>query len=124
MADILNNASIYDLNSFIEGIKSKYIEEDDLTLSMGIYGYLSDINSTMIQNSIIMASEFSNEAIPTRAKYNKNIIAHALNLGINNINAIPAEMDVCIVIPEANLALNLFNNKFTWDREIPIYMGT
>ena len=75
MADILNNASIYDLNSFIEGIKSKYIEEDDLTLSMGIYGYLSDINSTMIQNSIIMASEFSNEAIPTRAKYNKNIIA-------------------------------------------------
>ena len=80
MADILNNASIYDLNSFIEGIKSKYIEEDDLTLSMGIYGYLSDINSTMIQNSIIMASEFSNEAIPTRAKYNKNIIAHALNL--------------------------------------------
>lgn len=123
MADILNNASIYDLNSFIENIKSKYVEEDDLTLSMGIYGYLGDINSTMLQNSIIMASEFANEAIPTKAKYNKNIIAHALNLGIKNINAVPAEMDVCIVIPENNLELNLFDNKFTWDREIPIYMG-
>ena len=123
MADILNNASIYDLNSFIENIKSKYVEEDDLTLSMGIYGYLGDVNTTMLQNSIVMASEFANEAIPTRAKYNKNIIAHALNLGIDNINAVPAEMDVCIVIPENNLALNLFDNKFTWDREIPIMMG-
>ena len=42
-------------------------------------------------------------------------------IGIDNINAVPAEMDVCIVIPEANLALNLFNNKFTWDREIYLY---
>ena len=48
---------------------------------LGIFGYTGQIFSDMIQNTIVMASEFSNESIPTKAKFEKNIIAHALGLG-------------------------------------------
>lgn len=47
--DTMLNANIYDINQYIENIKKKYISEDDLTLSMGIFGYLGDVNSNTLQ---------------------------------------------------------------------------
>ena len=121
--ELLTNSNIYDLNAYIESVKKKHIQEDDLTLSMGIFGYLSDVFSTTLQNNIIMASEFGNEAIPTRAKFEKNIIAHALGLGIKNINARPAYMDIVFTISEDVLLANMRNDVFTFDREVAINIG-
>ena len=121
--ELLTNSNIYDLNAYIESVKKKHIQEDDLTLSMGIFGYLSDVFSTTLQNNIIMASEFGNEAIPTRAKFEKNIIAHALGLGIKNINARPAYMDIVFTISEDVLLANMRNDVFTFDRDVAINIG-
>ena len=117
------NASVYDLNNYVENIKSRHIPEDDLTLSMGIYGYLGDINSNMLQNVITMAAEYSNEAIPIKAKFEKNIISHALALGIDKITAVPATLSTMIIFNEEELLLNMVNNVFTLDRESKIMIG-
>lgn len=126
MADTnkLLNANIYDLHSLVDDLKLKYIPEEELTLAMGMYGYMGDINSLMLQNAVVMAAEYSNEAIPTKAKFEKNIISHALSLGIKNINAVPAYMNVAMIIPEELLLLNMNNDVFIFDKNVPIYIDT
>lgn len=120
MADI--SSDIYELTQYIEDIKSKYIDESEVTKSMGIYGYLSEVSTSIMQNSIVMSSEYSNEAIPIKAKFEKNIIAHALSLGINT-NAVPATMNILMCIPEEFLLINMNNNKFVFDKNVKIMIG-
>lgn len=106
MAD--NNLSlstdIYGVNDYVNEIKKEFItgvSED--TLMLGIFGYLGQVQSDTLQNTIVMASEFSNESIPTKAKFEKNIIAHALGLTISDINAIPAKMNAYLVFYEKDI---------------------
>ena len=119
----LASTDIYRINEFIDEIKSRYIDIPEDTLMLGVYGYLSSVLSNLMENTTIMASEYSNEAIPTRAKYEKNIIAHALALGINNINATPAQIDMLIGLPEEALLANMTNNEFTLDKEFIFQIG-
>lgn len=117
------STDIYRINEFIDSIKTRYIDIPEDTLLLGVYGYLSAVLSNLMENTTIMASEYSNEAIPTRAKYERNIIAHALALGINNINATPAQIDMLIGLPEEALIANMTNNEFTLDKEFIFQIG-
>lgn len=121
--DTMLNANIYDINQYIENIKKKYISEDDLTLSMGIFGYLGDVNSNALQNAVSMAAEYSNEAIPIKAKFEKNVISHALSLGINKIYSEPSTMNAMLIFYENELILNTVNDTFRLDREVKIMVG-
>lgn len=117
------STDLYQIYSFVDSIKAKYIDIPEDTLTMGIYGYLSEMHSSIIENAAIMASEYSTEAIPTKAKFERNIISHALSLGIKKIRATPANMNVFICIPEVNLLANMSNNRFVLDKEFPIKVG-
>lgn len=117
------STDIYRINEFIDSIKAKYIDIPEDTLMLGVYGYLSAVLSNLMENTTIMASEYSNEAIPTKAKYERNIIAHALALGINNINATPAQIDMLIGLPEEALVANMTNNEFVLDKEFIYQIG-
>lgn len=117
------STDIYRNTEFIESIKKKYIDIPEDTLFLGVFGYLSSVFSNLLENTTIMASEYSNEAIPTKAKFERNIIAHALSLGINEINASPAELDVVIGLPEETLLANMRDNKFTLDKEYIFSIG-
>lgn len=97
-------ADPYKIAAFIKQIQEDQNEGvSQETLMVGIYGYLNSVFSTNLQNDIIMASEFSNEAIPSRAKFERNIIAHALGMGVTDINAVPAEMEVQILLSEQDI---------------------
>ena len=116
--------NIYETASFIDSLKSKYfdgIPKD--TLSMGIFGFISEMGNNILENLAIMSSEYSNEAIPTRAKFEKNIIAHALSLGINKIMATPAQMDIWLCFPEDRLEENMKDNTFIFDKNFDIRIG-
>lgn len=117
------STDIYRISEFIDNIKAKYVDIPEDTLILGIYGYLSSVLSNLMENTTIMASEYSNEAIPTKAKYERNIIAHALALGINNINATPAQIDMLIGLPEEALIANMTNDEFTLDKEYIYQIG-
>ena len=126
-------ADVYGINSYVNRIKQQFtpdVNED--TLLLGIFGYFGQMFSDTIQNTIVMASEFSNESIPTKAKFEKNIIAHALGLGISDINATPAQLDVLLtfieddIIKWANAKDADGNDKpweFIFDKDTPIYIG-
>lgn len=121
--DTLLNANIYDIHQYIENIKKRYVDEDEITLSMGIFGYMGDVNSNALQNAVTMAAEYSNEAIPIKAKFEKNVISHALMLGINKIFAEPATMQAMFVFYEDELILNTVSDTFKFDRNIKIMVG-
>lgn len=126
-------ADVYGINDYVNEIKKGFtptVGED--TLMLGIFGYMGQVFSDMYQNTIVMASEFSNESIPTKAKFEKNIIAHALGLGITDINATPAQIDVLLTFIEDDIihwanARDANGNDEPWtfifDKDTPIYIG-
>lgn len=114
---------IYDIEAYVDAIKSKYIDIPEDTLTMGIYGYLSEIMSNTIENTTIMAARYANESAPTRAKFERNVLSHALSLGINSIRAVPAVMQVFLCFPEQILIENMKNNRFVFDRGFDIFIG-
>lgn len=120
------SSDIYDLTQAAIDIKNKFInEENPDTLTMGLYGYLSEMSAHMLQNAVVVAAEYSNEAIPTKAKFEKNIITHALSLGINKIFATPATMKIMLCFPRDILDnhMDINNNTFVFSKNIPIYIG-
>ena len=128
------STDIYKITNFIDKLKAKYIDVPEETIYLGIYGYLSSIFSNLIQNTAMMVNDYANEAVPTKAKFEKNIISHALALGINNIFAIPAEIDVFLAFSESALksnmtsanTLNYTDNTFSKiiiDRDAVFYIG-
>ena len=102
-------------------LQQRYIDtEDPDTLSMGIFGYLADIHSTILQNSAITTGELGNELFPARAKFERNVTNHAIIHNIENINAQPAIMPSILGIFEEDLDNYMENDKFILDKEISI----
>ena len=129
-ADKILNSDIYDLTEFVDDVKKVNIDgtRDDITngkdtLISGIYGYLGYQFTSILQNAIVTSSEMANEAIPTRAKFDRNVITHALRLGINKINATPATMKVIILFPEKALRNNMIDGEFTLSADTAIRFG-
>lgn len=124
---VVLSSDIYDISAFIDQIRKQNIESADETSSMvGIFGYLNEIFSNSIQNALIVASQTSNEAMPTRAKFIKNVVAHAMSLGITDIYAKPASMVMMFYLPISYVEQNfvvyneLGSSKFIIDKNIPI----
>lgn len=116
------NSDIYDITRFVDDIKKKNIDgvENKETLLVGMYGYLGYQFSSLLQNAIVIASELSNEAIPTRAKFDRNVITHALSLGVKKVAATPANMKVLLMFPEKALRANMIDGKFTFRASTPL----
>lgn len=117
------NSDIYDITAFVDDIKKKNIDGVDNskdTLMVGMYGYLGYQFASLLQNAIVTASELSNEAIPTRAKFDRNVITHALSLGVKKVAATAANMKVIIMFPEKALRHNMIDGKFIFRADTPL----
>lgn len=115
-------SDVYDIAKTINNIQKKFnpdINED--TLSMGIFGYITEACTKIAQNNVIMSAEYGNEAVYLRSKFEKTILSNAVFYNIKNINAIPAKMDIMLGFLEADLIERMGNNNFVIiDRDIPI----
>lgn len=110
---------VYDLVDSVKDIENRYIDEEDPeTLALGIFGYLADIHATLLQNSAITAGELGNELFPQRAKFERNVINHAIYQCIEDINAIPAKISAIIGIFESDLYNYCVGDKLILDKEI------
>lgn len=111
---------IYDLVDSVQDIENRYIDDQDPeTLALGIFGYLADIHATLLQNSAITAGELGNELFPQRAKFERNVINHAIYQCIEDINAVPAKISAIIGIFESDLFNYCVGDKLILDKEIP-----
>lgn len=111
------NTDIFQTYQFVTDLQRKFYEdEDETTLMIGTYGAQAEVTGSLLQRTLVVASETSNEAIPIKAKYEKNVIAHAKFCGIDNINATPAHMQVMLFIPKSQVDNNLKQNKFVLDK--------
>ena len=119
------NSDIYDITGTVADLQSRYIDEENQdTLSVGLYGYFADINAFQMQNSIIVGSELGNELFPARAKFEKNVISHAILQNITDINATPSKIKVILGIPIETLESHLdINNTFIIDKDSIFNIG-
>ena len=115
------SSDIFKSMEFVNEIQKKFYDvEDQTTLSIGTFGAEAELFGRTMQNSVRIASETSNEAIPTRAKYEKNVIAHAYMSGLSDLDAVPAYMPAQIIIMKEQVEEAMVNDKFVWDKDIPI----
>lgn len=115
------SSDIFKAMNFTNQLQRKYYDmEDQTTLSIGTFGAEAELLGRTLQNSVRVASELSNEAIPTKAKYAKNIMAHAYYVGLDDLNAHPAYMPAQIIIPKNQVDDKMVGDKFTWDKDIAI----
>ena len=118
-SETLISTDIYEIAEFYDYIRANHIPDLDETSSMvGIFGYMNDMFSQSLQNTLIVISETTNETIPTRAKFTKNVITHALNYGITDINSKPAVMTVMIYLPLSYYESNIMEQESTSGRDI------
>ena len=116
--------SIYNIHQTINDIAKIYIpNESEDTLALGLFGYIGDIAALQIQNDIILNSELGNELWPSRAKYEKNVIAHSIIQNITDINAKPAIIQVFLGIEEEKLNNLFIDDVFTIDKEYIFRIG-
>lgn len=119
------NTDIYDIVDSVKNVQKRYIEdEDETTLSLGIFGFIADTESKKIQTATIMAGQLGNEMFPTRAKLTKNVVAHATYNGISDINAVPAKITTTLCVKVEDVDAYLEDNKFYLDADTPIFIGT
>lgn len=119
----LLGSDIYDIQNFMNELAKENIDADENTLAMGIFGYMIDSFSHLTQNNVIVASEYINEMFPTRVKYEKNILDHAMLYNVTDINATPSTIRVTICLLEDDVIKNLKDNKLYIDKKCPIYIG-
>lgn len=123
MAKKIVNSDIYNVSQLVDDLKREFIpEETDATLAMGTLGYIGAIESKRLQTQVIMTGELCNESFPSRARLERNVITHAITSNIENINAIPAKMDVILGIRQSDIDSLMENETFVIDRECPIYV--
>ena len=119
------NSDIYDIVDSVKAVQKRYIEdEDETTLSLGVFGFIADTESKKIQTATILAGQLGNEMFPTRAKLTKNVVAHATYNGITDINAIPAKITATLCVRVQDIDAFLDNdNRFFLDAMTPIFIG-
>jgi len=130
-SETLISTDIFEIAEFYDYIRANHIPDLDETSSMvGIFGYMNEMFSQSLQNTLIAISETTNETIPTRAKFTKNVITHALNYGITDINAKPAVMTIMMYLPltyfEANVTTDNTDDRerkiFRLSKNVPIFV--
>ncbi len=119
------DTDIYDIMQSVKNVQKRYIEdEDETTLSLGVFGFIADTESKKIQTATIMAGQLGNEMFGSRANLTKNVLAHATFNGITDINATPAKITVTLCIKSTDIDKYLTENYFYLEANAPIYIGT
>lgn len=119
------NSDIYDIVESIKNVQKRYIEdEDETTLSLGVFGFIADTEAKKIQTATILAGQLGNEMFPSRAQLTKNVLAHAIYNGITDVNAVPAVMTLSICIKTDDIDTYLIDNEnFYLSADCPIFIG-
>lgn len=117
------STDIYNIRRTVENLKQRFVDEDEETLSLGMFGFIGDLEAKKIQVATIMTGQLGNEMFPTRAQLSKNVLVHAIYQNITDINARPAEIVVQLAIQIGDFEHYMKDGKFVFDRRCAIFIG-
>lgn len=102
--NIINTTS-YDIqNKWINDIAPKYFQVDDINmLRAGIFGYLNEIMSNSLEDSVNMTSILGNEAYPNKAVLPNSVYSYAALANFSNFNAVPATIPFVLGIRKEDI---------------------
>lgn len=118
------NSDIYDIEDTLIAVRNRYIEdESEDTLNASMMGFLTDTEAKKVQTAVVLTGELGNEMFPSRAKLTKNVLAHAIDCNITDINAIPATLTIDIGIKLSDLDTYIDQSgKFYFDHKSPMFI--
>lgn len=122
------SSDVYDIVRSVNSLKQRYIDnKDETTLSLGIFGFISDVLSKEIQTDTIMTGIYGNEMFPARAQLTRNVLTHAIYNSILDINAIPAKLVVNIGLKVSDFKkYAIFKDnryEFVFDHMCALFVG-
>ena len=81
MAKKTVSSDIYNVTGLVDDIKKAFLpNESEDTLSIGTYGYFGAVQSKRLQTQVRMTGEIGNEVFPSRARLERNVITHAIEM--------------------------------------------
>ena len=118
------NSDIYDIEDTLIAVRNRYIEdESEDTLNISMMGFLTDTEAKKVQTAVVLTGELGNEMFPSRAKLTKNVLAHAIDCNITDINAVPATLTIDIGIKLSDLDTYIDQSgKFYFDHKSPMFI--
>lgn len=123
------SSDIYDIVGMVKDTKARFIDDqDETTLTVGIFGVLGDIEAKKIQSAIQETYILGNEMFPARARLTKNLLTHAAYHNITHLNATPSSIVLNIALRVEDLDKFMTNTEyedqeFFFDHTCPIYIG-
>jgi len=124
MSDIISS-DIYNIAETILEIEKKFVtdsSEDILLLSS--YGNMGLQFTKFFKNSVIMASEWGNENLLLKSKFDSTILEKAIEYQIKDINATPATMSIMIGFVESELLSAMTNDSLIISRNCLFEIGS
>lgn len=111
MSEVSLTADAYQVKEALDDLRQLYMpDEDDETLELGLYGWLSSAISKEIASTIRVTAEMNNEMFIHKARLESSIISHAITNNITDIFATPAVMPCFLCITEKDLQ-NIIDNQ-------------
>lgn len=111
MEKIISTTDKYEISEFMLELAKKHNPElSKETLMLSQFGYMIEMYSKIMQSSILSANRWSRESFPILSSIERSIMTNAVTYNIENINAIPAKMEILFSILEEDL-VQLFPSK-------------
>lgn len=109
MANQLTNyTSVYNIKDFIsKDIAQKYFDLDDINqYNIGVFGYLSDIESSTTEDISNMISTYIKEIFPNLADISESIYSYSGLYDVQNMFATPSSTNIILFVNEADILRN------------------
>ena len=91
----------------MEDIAPKYFNLDDITkLRVGLFGYVNEIESNGLEDSVNMMNILSNEIFPNKAILPNSIYSYAALGDFEDFNAKPAKLSFSLILRKEDLIAN------------------
>jgi hypothetical protein len=105
VADMRDYTSIYNIKDFsINSIAPKYFDMESINkLNVGLLGYVTELASTMTEDTFNSVSTYVKEIFPNQAQIPETLYNYAANLQIEDLFATPARINAMIFVNENDI---------------------
>lgn len=125
---IRDYTSIHNVKDFLlNQIAPRYFDIDDISLlNTGLFGMITDISGTVLEDNFNTTSRYITELIPGKSRLPEFIYAYAANYGITDIFATCAQCTALLFIKESDVLENASINggvrTYVIDSDLTVYV--